>query len=85
MGEGPIDQAPDVNLEAGLIVPVARKTRADPAAYAVMSLVRDPTATQAMRLRAVEFATDHTAPAEAARLVARLRSWFPDLDWDGTG
>jgi glycosyltransferase involved in cell wall biosynthesis len=75
----------DELARARLIVPVARKTRADPAAYAVMSIVRDPAATQAMRLRAADFAAEHTAPAEAARLVGRLREWFPGLDWGATG
>jgi hypothetical protein len=28
------------------------------------------------------FAAQHTRPAEAARLVARWRAWWPDLPWD---
>jgi hypothetical protein len=47
-----------------------------------MSLLRDPGATQAMRERASSFAAAHTRPAEAARLVARLERWFPELPWD---
>ena len=46
-----------------------------------MSLLLDPAGRQAMRERAADFARDHTAPAEAARLVARLRDWIPELPW----
>jgi glycosyltransferase involved in cell wall biosynthesis len=63
-----------------LIVPIQR-SHAQPAASAVMSLLRDPVATQAMRERASAFAAAHTAPAEARRLVARLELWFPGLPW----
>jgi hypothetical protein len=35
-----------------------------------------------MRERASAFAAEHTRPAEAARLVARLRAWWPELPWD---
>lgn len=67
---------------ARLIVPIRRRTPAEPGAAAVMALLQDPTATQAMRERAGAFAREHTAPAEASRLVERLRAWFPDLPWD---
>ena len=68
---------------ARLIAPIRRARRgpADPTASAVMSILRDPVATQAMRERAAAFAAAHTRPAEAARLVARLERWFPDLPW----
>jgi hypothetical protein len=46
-----------------------------------MSLLREPEVTQAMRLRATDFAAAHVAPAEAARLVRRLQGWFPNLPW----
>ena len=65
---------------ARLIAPV-RRSPAHPATTAVMSLLRDPAATQAMRERAASFAAAHTAPAEARRLVERLRDWFPELPW----
>lgn len=68
--------------EARLIAPVRRRSKAHPATAAVMGLLRDPAGTQAMRERAVAFAAEHTAQAEAERLVARLRRWFPDLPWD---
>jgi Glycosyl transferases group 1 len=65
---------------ARLIAPI-RRAPAHPATSAVMSLLRDPGATQAMRERASSFAAAHTAPAEAARLMARLQIWFPDPPW----
>ena len=67
---------------ARLIAPIpSRRAPADPTTFAVMSLLRDPAATQAMRERAASFAAAHTRPAEAARLIARLEGWFPDLPW----
>jgi len=66
---------------ARLLAPI-RKTKAHPATHAVLAVVRDPVGTQAMRERASAFAADHTRPAEAARLVARLRAWWPELPWD---
>lgn len=68
---------------ARLIAPIrrARRSPAHPTTFAVMSLLRDPGATQAMRERAASFAAAHTAPAEAERLVARLERWFPELPW----
>jgi hypothetical protein len=35
-----------------------------------------------MRDRAAAFAAEHTAPAEAERLVTRLGRWFPELPWN---
>jgi glycosyltransferase involved in cell wall biosynthesis len=69
---------------ARLIRPIVKRSGADPVAYAVMALLRERESTQAMRLRATEFATEHVAPAEALRLVRRLRTWFPDLPWSET-
>ena len=66
---------------ARLLVPIRTRVPADPTTAAVMGLLRDPAATQALRERAVAFAAAHTRPAEAARLVARLEVWFPDLPW----
>jgi glycosyltransferase involved in cell wall biosynthesis len=66
---------------ARLIAPIRRRAPAHPATSAVMSLLRDPDTTQAMRERAASFAAAHTRPAEAARLVARLQQWFPELPW----
>jgi hypothetical protein len=65
---------------ARLIAPILR-AGTQPAALAVMSLLRNPAATQAMRERAASFAAAHTGPAEAGRLVARLEGWFPTLPW----
>jgi glycosyltransferase involved in cell wall biosynthesis len=83
----PVAAAPAGGLaelaRARLIAPIrrARRAPADPTAAAVLSLLRDPMATQAMRDRAASFASAHTRPAEAARLIARLERWFPDLPW----
>ncbi len=68
-------------LARGRLIAPIRSTKAQPAAAAVMSLLRDPAATQAMRERAAAFAATHTGPAEARRLVARLEVWFPALPW----
>lgn len=67
---------------AGLIEPI-RRAPAHPATSAVMTLLRDPESTQALRERASSFAAAHTGPAEAARLIARLEAWFPALPWRG--
>jgi glycosyltransferase involved in cell wall biosynthesis len=80
----PVAAVPAGGLEelsrARLLAPI-RRAPAHPTTYAVMSLLRDPVATQAMRDRAAVFAAGHTRPAEAARLVARLERWFPELPW----
>jgi glycosyltransferase involved in cell wall biosynthesis len=68
--------------KARLIAPIHRRSPAHPGATTVMTLLRDPGGTEAMRERATAFARDHTAPAEARRLVDRLRTWFPELPWD---
>ena len=68
-------------LARGRLIAPIRNTKAQPAAAAVMALLRDPSATQAMRERASSFAAAHTGPAEARRLVARLERWFPTLPW----
>jgi glycosyltransferase involved in cell wall biosynthesis len=65
---------------ARLIAPI-RRAPAHPTTFAVMSLLRDPVATQAMRDRAAVFAAGHTRSAEAQRLIARLERWFPELPW----
>jgi glycosyltransferase involved in cell wall biosynthesis len=83
----PVAAAPAGGLaelaRARLIAPIRRAGRgpADPTASAVMSLLRDPVATQAMRERASRFAAAHTRSTEAAGLIARLERWFPDLPW----
>ena len=38
-------------------------------------------AAHAIRERAFSFAASHTRQTEAARLVARLEQWFPELPW----
>lgn len=83
----PVAAAPAGGLaelaRARLIAPISRARRgpADPTASAVMSLLRDPVGTQAMRERAASFASAHARLAEAARLITRLERWFPDLPW----
>ena len=71
----------DEVARARLIAPVRGRGPAHPATAAVLGLLRDPVGTQAMRERASAFAAEHTAGAEAERLVARLRGWFPELPW----
>ena len=42
----------------------------------------DPVDVDDRRRRAHAFAASHTRPAEAARLVERWRTWWPDLPWE---
>jgi len=48
---------------------------------AVGRLVAGPARAGTLAAAASEFATEHTRPAEAIRLVSRWQSWFPDLPW----
>jgi glycosyltransferase involved in cell wall biosynthesis len=42
----------------------------------------EPSAVEDRRRRAHDFAARHTRPAEAARLVERWQTWWPDLPWE---
>ena len=65
---------------AGLIVPIHAKVPFEltDAVWRPFDGRVDP---QALRASGTAFARRHTRSAEAARLVDRLRSWFPDLPW----
>jgi glycosyltransferase involved in cell wall biosynthesis len=64
----------------GLLVPVAP---GDPNALAAAVAALGSDARRAARLRALglRFAARHTRPAEAERLVGRLRARYPLLPW----
>jgi glycosyltransferase involved in cell wall biosynthesis len=83
----PVAATPAGNVDelaaARLIAPIGRgRGPAHATTAAVFGLIQNPVATQAMRERATSFVADHTAAAEAGRLLDRLRTWFPDLPWD---
>src|SRR4051812_42420050 len=68
-------------VAADLVEPIER---ADPAAivHAWHRLrTAEPRAVADRRRRGLEFAARHTRPAEAARLVERWETWWPDLPW----
>jgi glycosyltransferase involved in cell wall biosynthesis len=50
-------------------------------AEAVRGLIGDPGARLALRERGLAWAADHTAEAQARRLVSWMRMHFPDLAW----
>jgi glycosyltransferase involved in cell wall biosynthesis len=53
----------------------------DALAAAMGELLDDPSATAATRALALDWASAHTAEAQAERLVGRVRSLFPKLAW----
>jgi len=65
---------------AGLLVPVAA---GDPQALAAATaaLAADAALAGRMRETGLRFAAEHTRPAEAARLIRRLRELYPFLPW----
>jgi len=64
--------------ERGRIVPVAN---APTLADAAGELLDAPDDRAALRERGLAWAAQHTAEAQAARLIGRLRIEFPQLDW----
>jgi glycosyltransferase involved in cell wall biosynthesis len=68
-------------VDAGLIEPIARPDAASVAAALEALREREAGEVVAQRERASAFATRHTRPAEAARLVEHWRRWWPDLPW----
>jgi glycosyltransferase involved in cell wall biosynthesis len=64
--------------ERGRLVP-ASDTRA--LAAAIGELLDDVAGRQALRRRGLDWAADHTAEAEARRLIDLLRAEFPHLHW----
>jgi glycosyltransferase involved in cell wall biosynthesis len=67
--------------DAGLVEPVARPDAASIATALGALREREPGEVVAQRDRAHAFASLHTRPAEAARLVEHWRRWWPDLPW----
>jgi glycosyltransferase involved in cell wall biosynthesis len=51
-------------------------------AAAVDALARDASQAHELRSAGSVFAAAHTRPAEAAHVVARWRSWWPELPWN---
>jgi glycosyltransferase involved in cell wall biosynthesis len=68
--------------DARLITPIEQADAASVLTAWNRLLGADPAAISERRRRAHDFAAEHTRPAEAARLVARWRGWWPDLPWD---
>ena len=68
--------------DANLIEPIARPDEPSIAAALRALLGREPGEVVAQRERATAFATRHTRPGEAARLVEHWRRWWPDLPWE---
>jgi hypothetical protein len=74
---GAVDQMLDSG-DRGRLVPAG-----DPLALAaaIRDLLNNPAARSALRERGLAWAADHTAEAQAGRLVAWMRAHFPDLAW----
>jgi glycosyltransferase involved in cell wall biosynthesis len=68
--------------EARLIEPIARPDAPAIAAALGALRAREPGVVVAQRDLAHAFASRHTRPAEAARLVEHWRRWWPDLPWE---
>ncbi len=68
--------------DALLIDPIARPDAGSIRTALAGLCERNPAEVVAGRTRAHAFATAHTRPAEAARLVAHWRRWWPDLPWE---
>ena len=68
--------------DADLIEPIARPDAPAIAAALGALRAREPSEVVAQRDLAHAFASRHTRPAEAARLVEHWRRWWPDLPWE---
>jgi glycosyltransferase involved in cell wall biosynthesis len=68
--------------DASLIEPIARSDEPSIAAALRALLGGEPGEIVARREQAHVFASRHTRPAEAARLVEHWRQWWPDLPWE---
>jgi phosphatidyl-myo-inositol dimannoside synthase len=66
----------------GRLVPPARP---EALGAAIAALADDHEARAALRAEGLAFAADHTVEAQAARLVAWMRTTFPELPWDHAG
>ena len=60
---------------------VVRSTNGGALAEAISRLLADPPQRRQLRQRGLEWAADHTAEAQAGRLVEWLRRRFVELDW----
>jgi hypothetical protein len=77
-GAGALDQL----AAAGLVDEIERPDAVAIGAALGAFRARDGAAVRAQVQRAHAFAAEHTRPAEAARLVALWRRWWPDLPWE---
>jgi glycosyltransferase involved in cell wall biosynthesis len=68
-------------LDHGRLGRLVRAGAPDELATALVALDDDPTARRDLAEAGLAFAADHTMEAQAARLVAWLRSTFPRLPW----
>jgi len=68
-------------LAPGGIIEAVRPDGADALATTIGRFVTSPARAASLAAAGSAFAAAHTRPAEAARLVARWRSWWPDLPW----
>jgi phosphatidylinositol alpha-1,6-mannosyltransferase len=80
----PVLAAPSGELRplapAGIVAPL-ENPEAGAVAAAIEDLARDGERARALRAAGTAFVAAHTRPAEAARLVARWQTWWPDLPW----
>jgi hypothetical protein len=70
-------------LAAGGLIAAVDSGEGDALAGAIGRLVAAPERAGTLASAGSTFASEHTRPAEAARLVSRWRSWWPDLPWSG--
>ncbi|MEO6349193.1 MAG: glycosyltransferase [Candidatus Limnocylindrales bacterium] len=66
--------------ERGVVVPVGDVPAL---CAAIASLIDEPAQRQRLALAGLRWAKDHTADAQARRLINRLRNEFPGLNWVG--
>jgi glycosyltransferase involved in cell wall biosynthesis len=68
-------------LAAGGLIEAVHSHDAGELAGAIGRLVAVPARAGTLAAAGSAFAAEHTRPAEAARLVSRWQSWWPDLPW----
>jgi hypothetical protein len=67
-------------VPAGIVAPLEH-LEAGAVAAAIKGLAGDGDRARSLRAAATAFVAAHTRPAEAARLVGRWQTWWPDLPW----